>query len=283
MQIKILPLLLVLCLVLSLSIGYGCSSRQNNKTNANNSPANDLTMTKPTYPAETPKDLELKALDKDLDKLQEEIKQMIGNARCNTALDCRSLALGHKACGGPTAYLPYSVLLTNSEKLAQKVSTYNNLVDKTNKLSGYFSTCNFLTPSPIDCVNHQCQEITLPCYNTDCNENSPAPTESSQEQLKQEITQLIGSATCSSSEQCGNWTLLYLASGCKQSETFAFSTLDTTNEPLLAQTLMQYGIKIANQMHTASKHFTSYLDYSMGSCQNNHCSVPTPQALSCKP
>lgn len=284
MHIWTFPLQLMLYLSMSLGIGFGCSGGQHNNNTLHSSMSKAFANSTALPQSNSTNSHKINRLDDELTQLQTDIKNLIGNAQCHTALDCRSIALGHKACGGPTVYLPYSVLITSPTSLIDKVNRYNELVDKSNKLEGYFSTCNFLTPAPVGCINQQCQEVTLPCYNANCNNPSPSATsDKSTEILKQEVNQLIGKATCSSSDQCGTWILLYLAQGCKASETFAFSTLNTQDEALLAQTLEQYGAKTANAMHTFDKHFTSYLDYSMGSCQAKRCVAAPAQILTCKP
>lgn len=36
------------------------------------------------------------------------VQQLIGDATCRSDADCRTIGVGHRACGGPQAYLPWS-------------------------------------------------------------------------------------------------------------------------------------------------------------------------------
>ncbi|MCB1176973.1 MAG: hypothetical protein KDK36_05280, partial [Leptospiraceae bacterium] len=78
---------------------------------------------------------------------------------CQSESTCKSLALGHKACGGPSSYLIYSTELTNEELLSSKVYQYNEyILYLQNKYeAGYASTCSFIQSPTLSCVNNLCQ------------------------------------------------------------------------------------------------------------------------------
>ena len=55
------------------------------------------------------------------------IIKLVGEAKAETAKQCRLLALGQKACGGPESYLAYSISETDEKLLKQHAFTYKQL------------------------------------------------------------------------------------------------------------------------------------------------------------
>jgi hypothetical protein len=49
--------------------------------------------------------------------LAAEVHRLIGDARCSADAQCRTIAFGAKACGGPQAYLAWSTLVTDTATL----------------------------------------------------------------------------------------------------------------------------------------------------------------------
>jgi hypothetical protein len=72
------------------------------------------------------------------------VQALIGQAACRTDTDCRTVAVGHKACGGPLAYLPWSVAVTDSAALAQAVARYNAAQQAAQAAGGLLSNCQFV-------------------------------------------------------------------------------------------------------------------------------------------
>lgn len=48
-----------------------------------------------------------------------EVQRLIGDAACRNDADCRTVGVGHRACGGPQAYLPWSAWRTSARALDQ--------------------------------------------------------------------------------------------------------------------------------------------------------------------
>lgn len=55
---------------------------------------------------------------------REQIGQLIGQAQCKKNADCRTLAIGLKACGGPEAYLAWSTASTDAQMLVAAAQRY---------------------------------------------------------------------------------------------------------------------------------------------------------------
>ena len=49
--------------------------------------------------------------------LMQQITAEIGTARCEQDSQCRSLPVGHKACGGPTGHLAWSTAVSQESRL----------------------------------------------------------------------------------------------------------------------------------------------------------------------
>lgn len=70
-----------------------------------------------------------------------EIKSMIGEAKATELQQCRKVAFGYKACGGPSSYLIYSVAGLDEALLLQKVAEYNALEQAESLRLGLISDC----------------------------------------------------------------------------------------------------------------------------------------------
>ena len=84
---------------------------------------------------------------------REQIGQLIGNGRCKKDADCRTLAIGLKACGGPEAYLAWSSANTDAQKLmaaAQRYATARRL--QLDKPGAPASNCAVVSDPGAHCV-----------------------------------------------------------------------------------------------------------------------------------
>ncbi|MGY5798283.1 hypothetical protein [Rheinheimera faecalis] len=69
------------------------------------------------------------------------IIKLVGEAKADTAKQCRLLALGQKACGGPESYLAYSISETDEKLLKQHAFMYKQLQQQMQAQSGLLSNC----------------------------------------------------------------------------------------------------------------------------------------------
>ncbi len=93
----------------------------------------------------------------DLNKLKKEIDREIGKPRAKRLTQCKVIAFGAKACGGPTTYLVYSSLQTKENKLRRLVGQYNFLQDKINKETDAISDCMFIEEPKPTIQNGMCK------------------------------------------------------------------------------------------------------------------------------
>jgi hypothetical protein len=84
------------------------------------------------------------------------IKANISSKTCNSNADCGALAVGHRACGGPNEYLPYSKLSSNEESLKSLAKKHQQQEKIKNKKEGRMSICQMLTEPQVACKSNQC-------------------------------------------------------------------------------------------------------------------------------
>jgi hypothetical protein len=86
-----------------------------------------------------------------------EIKTMIGEATATDVLQCRKVAVGYKACGGPASYLIYSVQGLDEAVLLQKVAAYNALAEAESHRLGLISDCAMVSEPSVTLVGGVCK------------------------------------------------------------------------------------------------------------------------------
>lgn len=80
------------------------------------------------------------------------VEALVGAAACNTDADCRTMAIGAKACGGPEAYIAWSVRTTDEALLAGSVAAYNAAQKTAITREGRVSNCALVTDPGAVCV-----------------------------------------------------------------------------------------------------------------------------------
>jgi hypothetical protein len=94
------------------------------------------------------------------DTLQQ-IRALVGNASCTDASQCRSLPLGARACGGPQAYLAWSVERTDGNALGKLADRYKSEREAQIKQTGEVSDCRFIADPGAVCRAGICQPGSL--------------------------------------------------------------------------------------------------------------------------
>lgn len=83
----------------------------------------------------------------ELDELETQIREMIGEAPAEAEKYCKIVAFGSKPCGGPWSYLVYSSTHTNEARLNILVDKYNTMEDEYNRQHSIVSNC-VVEPKP---------------------------------------------------------------------------------------------------------------------------------------
>ncbi len=108
--------------------------------------------------AEQPQNTEI--IKKEIQQVFSKINVRIGEKRCDTNDQCDTIAIGHKACGGPQAYLTYSTHNTDVQQLTELTQKHRKLSQRYNKLTGMMSNCMVLNKPETICHQKVCREST---------------------------------------------------------------------------------------------------------------------------
>jgi hypothetical protein len=86
-----------------------------------------------------------------------QLQRMVGDAGCSADHQCRSIAWGAKACGGPERYVAWSTLRTDPQALQDLAARHAAARREENVRNGTLSTCSFLADPGAACVAGRCQ------------------------------------------------------------------------------------------------------------------------------
>lgn len=80
----------------------------------------------------------------------------IGDAACDTSQQCKTVAVGHKACGGPESYLPWSSKRSDGTKIAQLAAALAAESQAQTLRGGVVSTCSLVLDPGATCSAGHC-------------------------------------------------------------------------------------------------------------------------------
>lgn len=89
-------------------------------------------------------------------KPADELRALIGDASCSEHGQCRTIAWGSKACGGPQSYVAYSTLRTDTSRLEALAKRHAEAQARDNEASGRISNCMLVTDPGAQCVANRC-------------------------------------------------------------------------------------------------------------------------------
>jgi hypothetical protein len=82
----------------------------------------------------------------------EKMRALIGDAACDNDSQCRTIAVGAKACGGPEAYLAWSTKRTDAAALRDATLGDGNLPPPARLRPGMVSNCSIVTDPGAYCA-----------------------------------------------------------------------------------------------------------------------------------
>lgn len=80
----------------------------------------------------------------------------IGEARCTEDAQCRTLALGAKACGGPQGWVAWSAAVSRAEPLQALAAELAQRQKVRNEVAGAVSDCSVVPDPGARCVAQRC-------------------------------------------------------------------------------------------------------------------------------
>jgi len=94
-----------------------------------------------------------------LNENKAEFKTLITNKECDTSNQCQVIAVGNRACGGPSQYAIYSNKHVDSEQvktLASHITVAEKIFNEKNKM---MSICQHLEKPAAQCISNICTKI----------------------------------------------------------------------------------------------------------------------------
>jgi hypothetical protein len=88
--------------------------------------------------------------------LMQQIQAEIGDASCDAIQQCRTLPVGHRACGGPESFLAYSTARSDPAKLLHLATQDSAARKEQNERSGMMSTCEAIMDPGATCSAGRC-------------------------------------------------------------------------------------------------------------------------------
>jgi hypothetical protein len=88
--------------------------------------------------------------------LENEAKALVNSDGCSSADQCRTAAVGSRACGGPRYYLVYCAKTTDTVALFKKLEAIRSAEQEFNKRYQIVSTCEFRMPPKVALVGSSC-------------------------------------------------------------------------------------------------------------------------------
>ncbi|MBP6339424.1 MAG: hypothetical protein KA375_17610 [Vitreoscilla sp.] len=118
------------------------------------------TPPKETVLQPSPKQATVAAAASPPEALMQQITAEIGSARCEQDSQCRSLPLGHKACGGPAGHLAWSTAVSQESRLLALAQRHQQAERQAVEKSGRISDCMLVSDPGARC-NAQTQRCEL--------------------------------------------------------------------------------------------------------------------------
>ena len=134
---------------------------------ATNTVAVTESSAKPLLQNNVQPNIDLKTISIDDIKIAKEaLNTLITDTQCDTNAQCKVSPIGHRACGGPSAFIVYSTKTTEQKEvtaLSEKVTT---LESKYNTKEGLISTCQFLIAPSAQCIDNKCVRVEKSAVST---------------------------------------------------------------------------------------------------------------------
>ena len=88
--------------------------------------------------------------------LLQQLKAEIGSAACDSSQQCKTIAVGHKACGGPATYFAWSSKANDGARIKLLADAYSASRKAEEKKSGMVSTCSAVMDPGASCNAGRC-------------------------------------------------------------------------------------------------------------------------------
>lgn len=158
MRFKIFALLLPFCL-------SACADENQNMSNtAKTTPAVNTTA-KPVGQANAGQLVEVKSTDdaapskEKVHDLHQQLSQKTADTTCDSSAQCKVLAVGSRACGGPSKHIIYSTKNVDEAEVKQLAKQLTASEKQFNAETGMVSICQHLSAPSTQCIENKCAKI----------------------------------------------------------------------------------------------------------------------------
>jgi hypothetical protein len=90
------------------------------------------------------------------------VEALIGEPTCHADAQCRTVAMGARACGGPVGYRAWSTTVTDAAALTEASQRERDLALQVEREAGRMSICLFLADPGAQCVRGRCETRATP-------------------------------------------------------------------------------------------------------------------------
>lgn len=94
-----------------------------------------------------------------LSAARKKLKDMTKDKRCDSTMQCQVIAVGSRACGGPSSYVTFSTQAADLQVVKQLAHSITVLESQYNAKNRMVSICQHLTQPSTQCVENKCVKI----------------------------------------------------------------------------------------------------------------------------
>ncbi|KPH56823.1 hypothetical protein [Pseudoalteromonas porphyrae] len=165
MRLSLIAVLLPLCL--SACSDAGTSGSNTTNSVAENSDTSEHAQLSPA-PAALIKDNQTTKVDpltnvvaskESLSIAHQQLKDLISDPQCDDHTQCKILAIGSRACGGPSSYVAYSTKSADEQEVLASAKQITSLESQFNAQTGMISICQHLTEPSAQCIENKCVKL----------------------------------------------------------------------------------------------------------------------------
>jgi hypothetical protein len=91
------------------------------------------------------------------DAAQARVDSLVGEPRCASDAQCRTIAVGALACGGPVGYRAWSIVVTDPASIQAASEEERRLAAELDRQAGRMSPCLYLADPGAQCVKGRCE------------------------------------------------------------------------------------------------------------------------------
>ncbi|KAF7767469.1 hypothetical protein PCIT_a4353 [Pseudoalteromonas citrea] len=94
-----------------------------------------------------------------LSAARNKLKDMTKDKGCDTSMQCQVIAVGSRACGGPSSYVTFSTRSADVQTVKKLADSITVLESQYNAKNRMVSICQHLTQPSTQCVENKCVKI----------------------------------------------------------------------------------------------------------------------------